>query len=131
MGCVAGEGGKEASVMSCLDPGNKLRYLGRARRSHYNKSPLFFHHNQTCVKHGIGRLFEFRLFLTLIYNTDLRDDRGDGLSQLAEIMDSPLGIRYINMCAVRLADQRASCSLATKQKLGSREQRYLVYKAMA
>ena len=65
--------------MSCLDPGNKLRYLGRARRSHYNKSPLFFHHNQTCVKHGIGRLFEFRLFLTLIYNTDLRDDRGDAL----------------------------------------------------
>lgn len=49
-------------------------------------------------------------------------------SQLGEIMDSPLGIRYIDMCAVRLADQRASCSLTRKQKLGSREQRYLACK---
>lgn len=62
--------------MSCLDPGNKLV----ARRFHHNKSPLFFHHNQTYGKRGIGRhFFLFRLFLTLIYNTDLRDDRGDAL----------------------------------------------------
>lgn len=51
--------------MSCLDPGNKLV----ARRFHHNKSPLFFHHNQTYGKRGIGRHF---FFISLVPDLDLQ-----------------------------------------------------------